>query len=342
MRVFWDPMQLAHAPQFFLQRGVVRPNYEVPARATALLEGVAKLGLKPEKPLPIDPAVLLAVHSADYLALLQEGPAAWEAMPDHGPELVPNVHPTPEMLAQGAQPGATVMGRLGWFTADASSPMTAATWPAACAAAAGALAAADVAATGRHAYALARPPGHHAYPARAGGHCFLNNAALAAERLRARGAPRVAILDIDSHHGNGTQGVFWARPDVLVVSLHGDPNFYYPWYVGHAAERGGGAGLGFNINLPLPRGTDDAAWLGALLTGLTAIRRFGADALVLSLGFDASVHEPLGFLAVTETGFARAGEAVAELRLPTVVVQEGGYDVERLGRLLVHTLAPLL
>lgn len=338
MKVFWDPVQLLHAPRFFLQRGVVRANYEVPARAVALLEGVQALGLTPQPPPPADRAALTAVHGAAYLDFLRDGPAEWDAMPDKGPELVPNIHPSPEMLANGARIGPTVIGRLGWYTADVSCPIMQDTWRSALAAAAGAVAAADEAAAGRHAYALARPPGHHAYAARAGGHCYLNNAAIAAQRLRSQGAARVAVLDIDSHHGNGTQGIFWDRPDVLFVSLHGDPNGYYPWYVGHAEERGGGEGAGCNVNLPLPRGAGDDAWLAALDDGLGAIRRFGADAVVLSLGFDASEHEPLGFLRVTADGFARAGAAIAGLGLPTAVVQEGGYDTERLGGLLARVL----
>ena len=338
MKVFWDPAQLRHDPHFFLQRGVVRANYEVPARALALLEGCRGMGLVPEMPPPPDRAALEAVHPAAYLDFLRDSPAQWAALQDPGPELVPNIHPSPEMLANGARPGDTVIGQLGWFTADTSCPIGPETWSASLAAAAGAIAAADEAAAGRHAYALARPPGHHAYAARAGGHCYLNNAAMAAQRLRDQGAARVAVLDIDSHHGNGTQGIFWDRPDVFFASIHGDPEGYYPWYVGHAGERGGGAGLGHNLNLPLPRGTADAAWLAALDTALAAITRFAPDALVLSLGFDASEHEPLGFLRVSAEGFARAGGAIAALRRPTAIIQEGGYDVERLGSLLARVL----
>ena len=338
MRVFWNPAQLRHAPRFFLQRGLVRANFETPARAEALLDGVRTLGLTPEPPPPADIAAIEAVHHPDYLAFLRDAPAAWDALPEHGPELVPNIHPAPEMLANGARPGNTVIGRLGWFTADTSCPIAAETWSAAQAAAAGAIAAADAAAAGRHAYALARPPGHHAYAARAGGHCYLNNAAIAAQRLRARGAARVAVLDIDSHHGNGTQGIFWDRPDVLFVSLHGDPGGYYPWYVGHADERGAGPGAGFNHNYPLPRGTPDSEWLDALQHGLAAIARFAPDALVLSLGFDASEHEPLGFLQVTADGFARAAAMVAALGTPTAIIQEGGYNTDELAPLLVRTL----
>ena len=178
------------------------------------------------------------MHGADYLDFLRDSPALWAAVPGAGPELVANIHPSPEMLAQGAQLGPALVNQLGWFTADTACPIAAGTWPAALAAASGAVAAADEAAAGRTAYALARPPGHHAYARRAGGHCYLNNAAIAAQRLRDRGAARVAVLDIDSHHGNGTQGIFWDRGDVLFVSVHGDPAGYYPWYVGYAHEQG--------------------------------------------------------------------------------------------------------
>jgi acetoin utilization deacetylase AcuC-like enzyme len=339
MKVFWNPVQLRHAPEFFLQRGQLRRNFEVPARAEALLAGCRAMRLDIADPGPADHAALTAVHPDAYLDFLRDGPAEWDALPDKGAEMVPNIHPTPEMLANGARQSGTIVGRTGWFTADTSCPISAATWPSAEAAASGAIAAADQAAAGRTAYALARPPGHHAYAARAGGHCYLNNAAIAAERLRAKGAARVAILDIDSHHGNGTQGIFWTRGDVLFVSVHGDPNRYYPWYVGHAEERGAGVGEGCNLNLPLAFGTGDAGWLEAIGQGLAAIRDFRADGLVLSLGFDASRDEPLAALAVTEEGFARAGEAIAGARLPTAIIQEGGYNTEVIGNLLTRFLS---
>ncbi len=338
MKAFWDPIQLSHEPTFFLQRGVVKRNFEVPARAIALLEACTAMGLEITPPPPADRAALLQVHSADYLDFLRDGPALWNALPEHGAELVPNIHPSPEMLANGARRSPGVIGQLGWYTADTSCPIAAATWPAAMAAASGAIAAADEAAQGRHAYALARPPGHHAYAARAGGHCYLNNAAIAAERLRLSGAGRVAILDIDSHHGNGTQGIFWERDDVVTVSVHGDPNGYYPWYVGHAGERGHGAGAGCNLNLPLRQGTGDAGWLAAIKAGLSLIEAIGAEAVVVSLGFDASEYEPLGYLSVTEDGFARAGRLVQEADLSCAIVQEGGYNVDVIGKLLIRFL----
>lgn len=147
------------------------------------------------------------------------------------------------------------------------------------------------------------------------------------------------MLDIDAHHGNGTQGAFWQRDDVFFVSVHVDPNDFYPWFVGHAAERGAGAGEGATLNLPLPLGSGDEAWLGAIACGAGAIRRYRADALVLSLGFDASRQEPLAGLAVSEEGFARAGRATGGLGLPTAIVQEGGYNTDVMGRLLTLFLS---
>ncbi len=341
MKAFWSAAQQAHAPQFFLVRGELKPNFEIPARAEALLEGCRTLGLEVVTPPPVAETALCSVHRADYLDFLREAPAAWAALPSKGPELVANIHPSPEMLANRGRLPESVVGQVGWYTADTACPITADTWHAALIAAAGALAAAEEAVAGRHAYALARPPGHHAYPARAGGHCYLNNAALAAVQLRKRGAARVAILDIDSHHGNGTQGIFWERDDVVTISVHGDPSQYYPWYVGHAAERGDGRGAGCNLNLPLPRGSGDAAWLAAIDHGLDMVRRCHVDALVVSLGFDASKDEPLNFLTVSEDGFARAGAAIGALRLPCAVVQEGGYNVDILGRLLERFLGGL-
>ena len=342
MKVFWDPVQLQHDPKFFLQRGHVRANFEVPTRAEVLLSACQDMGVSIETPPVVSRSALEGIHTPAYLDFLRDLPRDWDAMPDHGPEAVPNIHPSPEMFANGARMPVNVIGQLGWYTADTSCPISKTTWPAALAAASCALAAADfVSAGGRTAYALCRPPGHHAYPARAGGHCYLNNAALAAEALRTRGAARVAVLDLDAHHGNGTQGIFWSRDDVLYVSVHGDPNRYYPWYVGHPGERGAGAGAGWNLNLPLAKGTGDAGGLAAVAAGIGAIRRAGVDALVVSLGFDASRDEPLSFLAVSADGFARAGAAVRALGVPAAVVQEGGYNIDVMAGLLVRFLGAL-
>jgi len=334
MRAFAHSDESLHDPQFFLMRGRLRSNFEVPARAASLRAGLAQLGIAPSTPPPATQADAARLHAPDYLAFLREAPAAWAALPEAGPEIVANIHPTPEMLAQTGTRPDHLIARAGQFTADAACPIGPGTWAASLSALGCALGAAAEAAAGRDAYALCRPPGHHAYAARAGGHCYLNNSALAAQALRDAGAARVAILDIDSHHGNGTQGIFWDRPDVLTVSIHGDPGFYYPWYVGFAGE----VGCGENLNLPLAMGSGDEAWATALDAALARLRLFRPDALVLALGFDASEHEPLAALRVTAEGFARAAEAISGLGLPTAICQEGGYAVDHLGTLLARFL----
>jgi acetoin utilization deacetylase AcuC-like enzyme len=333
MKVFWDERQRAHAPAFFMLRGTRMTNFEVEARADALLALCREAGLAihaPSDPSPLD--AVREVHADDYLAFLRDGHAAWAAIPGAAPEIVPNCHPAPEMIEDGARVPPHIMGQAGWYTYDTSVPIGPKTWEAALASAACAVAAADEAAAGRSAYALCRPPGHHAYPRRAAAHCLINNAAVAAERLRAAGAARVGVLDIDCHHGNGTQHIFWRRDDVRTVSVHGDPASCYPWYVGHASERGAGPGAGCNLNLPLPRGTGDEVWMRAVRAGLRALQ--GCDALVVSLGLDAHRDEPLGYLGVGDDGYARAGEAIRAHGLPCAIVQEGGYNTESIGRLL--------
>jgi acetoin utilization deacetylase AcuC-like enzyme len=194
-----------------------------------------------------------------------------------------------------------------------------------------ALTAGDLVAGGeRSAYALCRPPGHHAFGDLAGGFCFLNNAAIVAEHLRLQGL-RPAILDVDVHHGNGTQGIFYDRADVLTVSIHADPIRFYPFFWGHAHERGEGAGLGCNLNLPLQRGTGDDDYMTTLETAFAHIRAFGTDVLIVALGLDASENDPLKGLAITTPGFNRMGAAIAGMDLPTVLVQEGGYLQPQLG-----------
>jgi acetoin utilization deacetylase AcuC-like enzyme len=185
---------------------------------------------------------------------------------------------------------------------------------------------------------LSRPPGHHAGADFFGGYCFLNNAALAAQHLRDQGAVRVAVLDIDYHHGNGTQSIFYERVDVLFTSIHGDPHTEYPFFLGYADERGAGAGLGFNHNLPLPRGTGFALWSAALQDALDGIQRFGAQALVVSLGVDTFEGDPISGFSLKSADYLRVGQAIAAAGLPTVFVFEGGYAVAEVGVNAVNVL----
>lgn len=327
MKAVFDPRQRAHDPRGFLAAGQARPNPEAPERADRLLAGLAAAGAELIGAADYGMAPIAAVHSAEYLEFLQTIHAAWASVPGAGPEVIPNIHPDRRAASYPSGP----VGRAGWHMADTACPIGAGTWGAAYASAQTALTAAELVTEGeRAAYALCRPPGHHAFADMAGGFCFLNNSAVAAAKLRA-GGMRPAVLDVDVHHGNGTQGIFYARADVLTVSIHRDPAAYYPFFWGHAAERGAGAGEGFNLNLPLPEGAGDDIYMEALAAAFARIRAFGADALVVALGLDAHVGDPLAGLAVTTPGFARIGAAVAGLGLPVLLVQEGGYLQPALG-----------
>jgi acetoin utilization deacetylase AcuC-like enzyme len=193
----------------------------------------------------------------------------------------------------------------------------------------------------RYAYALCRPPGHHAHTDLAGGFCYLNNAAIAAQRMLDSGSGAVAILDFDVHHGNGTQQIFFQRDDVHYVSIHGDPAGLYPWFAGYVEETGQGSGLGWNLNLPLPPGTGNAGFTAAVARGLDAIAAKRPAALVVSVGFDAQDGDPAGNLAVGAEAFTTIGRQLAALNLPTVLIQEGGYLIERLGANLTAFLTGL-
>jgi len=248
--------------------------------------------------------------------------------------VIPNVHPA----ARSNSYPRSAVGQAGYHQADTACPIGAGTWEAAYWSAQTAVTGADLLAEGaRAAYALCRPPGHHAFGDLAGGFCFLNNAGIAAERLRA-GGRRAAILDVDVHHGNGTQGIFYDRDDVLTVSIHADPARFYPFFWGHADERGTGRGRGYNLNLPLARGTGDEDYLKVLDRALERVMNFGAEALVVALGLDAYVGDPFKGLAITTPGFARIGAAIAGLGIPALFVQEGGYLCAELGQNLTAVL----
>lgn len=234
-----------------------------------------------------------------------------------------------------------LLGQVGYHMADTSTPIQAGTWGAVYASAQAAISAAKAVASGEigAAYALCRPPGHHAYGDSAGGFCYLNNTSIAAQMLANTLSGPVAILDIDVHHGNGTQGIFYAREDVLTISIHADPSNYFPFYTGYADETGAGLGSGFNANFVLAEGSRDDAWLGTLETALARIAVFKPSALVVALGFDASEHDPIGAFKITTEGFGRAAALIRGARLPTVLVQEGGYLCDALPHNLTAFLA---
>ena len=326
MRAFLDARQSAHDPQMFMANGMRLPNPETPERIAVLRAGAEAAGAVFEAPRDFGMGPLAAVQSAEYLAFLQTIHSRWLRIKGAAAEVIPNIHPD----RRSANYPKSAVGQAGWHQADTACPIAAGTWEAAYWSAQSALSAARAVLAEGRAYALCRPPGHHAFADLAGGFCFLNNAGIAAEWLRGQGL-RPAILDVDVHHGNGTQGLFYARNDVLTVSLHADPDRFYPFFWGAAQERGEGVGLGYNLNLPLPRGTGDADYLAALAVALARIRAFGAHVVVVALGLDAHEGDPFQGFKVTTPGFTRMAEAIAGLGLPVLVVQEGGYLQPALG-----------
>jgi acetoin utilization deacetylase AcuC-like enzyme len=269
------------------------------------------------------------VHDADFVEFLRTAFVRWRAEGRDGC-MLPSGFPA-RGLRQDRRP-AGISGAMGYYAFDASTPIVAGSWDAAFAAARCAMTAAALVTEGEGAaYALCRPPGHHAGRGSYGGYCFLNNAALAAQALRDSGASRVAVLDVDYHHGNGTQDIFWDRDDVLFVSLHGTPDTEYPWFLGYADEHGAGRGDGYTLNLPLPCGSGWDAYAAALGTALDGIRAYAPEALVVSLGVDTFESDPISAFKLAREHYPLMGSMIAGLGLPTVLVQEGGYAVEAIG-----------
>ena len=321
MICFFAPETTQHDPQFFLMRGMVSPNNERAERAELLLQGLTMAGLTPHPPAVFPDAVLTQVHTPRYVDFLRTAYVDWQSLPDAGGEVVANVHPVGRVRHY---PGG-IVARAGWHMADTACPIGPHTWTAARRAADTALAAAQGVADGAPAaYALCRPPGHHAMAEIAGGHCFLNNAAIAAQHLRAT-HDRVAVLDIDVHHGNGTQDIFYDRGDVLTVSVHAETDGFYPFFTGYDDEIGTGAGSGANLNIALPRHGPDAPWLAAIDGALDRIKTYDPGVLVLSLGLDAHVDDPFQGLSISTQGFTAAAQRIKAAQIPTVIIQEGGY-----------------
>lgn len=334
MRAFFHPDQRLHRPQQFMRVGRIAAPQDVPARVDPLLAALSARGIVAEVPADRGRDPALAVHTPDFLDFLAGAWSRWMEQPNAGPEVLPNLSPYWNGAPGAVRPpcrSSTIVAQAGHYLGDLAVPLGETSWPAILASSWTAAAAAQAVMDGdRAAYALCRPSGHHARADRASGFCYVNNAAVAAAALRGHFG-RVAILDIDAHHGDGTQEIFYGRGDILTVSLHADPAVYYPFYTGYADERGTGGGEGANLNLPLAPGTADDGFHAAIDQGLGAVRAFGAEALVVSLGFDSHAADPIGLLKVSTDGFAGAGRRIAAAGLPTVVVQEGGYEVGVIG-----------
>jgi acetoin utilization deacetylase AcuC-like enzyme len=335
MKAVLDARQIVHDPKHSLLNGKAIQCREQPERIDVLHKAAVVAGCEFSVPSDHGCAPLAAIHSPEYLTFLETIHQRWSRLKDASNEVIPNIHPANRNCSYPSGP----VGQAGYHQADTACPITAGTWEAAYWSAQTALSAADLIMEGAKAtYALCRPPGHHAFGDMAGGFCYLNNAAIAAQYFLHAGF-RLAILDIDVHHGNGTQGIFYDRDDILTTSIHGDPANFYPFFWGHAAERGTGRGLGYNLNIPLPFGTDDAAFLIALETALQRISANGTDILVVSVGLDPHEGDPFEAFKVTTSGFAKIGAAISALGLPTLYVQEGGYLQPALGDNLTSFLS---
>lgn len=325
-------------------RGRLVPCHETAQRLDHVLAELQRRSIGPLRTPAEDTAglsdALAHIHAPRYLNFIEHAWDDWVAIDPANAQLdaLPSVWPAPGMRFDVLPDNFAA--RMGLFSFDAGTPLTAGSWTAARAGAACALSAAREVSSGavRSAFALSRPPGHHAGADFFGGYCFLNNSALAAQALRDGGAARVAVLDVDYHHGNGTQAIFYERDDVMTVSIHGDPRTEYPFFLGHADERGAGAGTGFNLNLPLSRGTDFARWRAALHAGLHAVKSFGADALVVALGVDTFEGDPISGFTLRSADYLTVGEDIAAANLPTVFVFEGGYAVAEVGVNTVNVL----
>ncbi|QIE46260.1 histone deacetylase family protein [Pseudohalocynthiibacter aestuariivivens] len=337
MRAFFDHDQLLHRPLTRLAGGELRATVETPERAERLLAALRSADVDIAAPGMYPEDLLERVHSAEYLDFLRNGFEEWSKHSGNGPEMRASAHP---VRAQARIP-RDILGRAGYFQADASCVVTAGTWQAARASAMTALASVEhVLRSGEVAYGLCRPPGHHAARDLAGGFCYLNNSVIAAEMAVAQGL-RVAILDVDVHHGNGTQALFYDRENVLTVSLHGAPEDLYPYYSGYADETGIGAGEGRNLNLPLPLMSGIDVWQAAMNSARSAIGTFKPDLMVIALGLDAFVGDPFACMALETDDFARLGE-MSRYACPTVIIQEGGYPTDALGANLLRFLEGLV
>ncbi|WP_406855293.1 histone deacetylase family protein [Alsobacter sp. KACC 23698] len=335
MKAFFHPAQRAHRPLQFMRTGVISDPKDVPERVEPLLQALRARHVAVEQPADAGLAPASSVHSAPYLDFLATAYERWSGLPAAGPEVLPNLSPywngRPDRDGRPPCPSPSVVAQAGYYLGDLAVPIGPDTFASAIASTHSAFAAANAVLHGEAAaYALCRPSGHHSRSDRASGFCYLNNTALAAQRLLDR-FDTVAVLDVDAHHGDGTQEIFYRRSDVLTVSVHVDPQVYYPFFIGYPHETGDGEGVGANLNLPLPAGSGDDAFLEAVDKGVAAVRASGAGALVLALGYDGHRDDPITALDLSTQAYGEVGRRVAGLGLPVVVVQEGGYQVSIIG-----------
>lgn len=316
--------------------GLLVEPHERPSRAEYVINRVRETELGPiNEPEDFGMDPIYRIHDAEFVSFLQSAWDEWLELGYEG-EPIPTCWPARRMSDKIP---THIEGKLGYYSLASETSLTKTTWDAAYASAQVALTAAQVVLSGeRSAFALCRPPGHHAASDMYGGYCFLNNAAIAAQYFRDQGADRVAIVDVDFHHGNGTQDIFYERSDVLFASVHGDPNDAFPHFLGHADETGSGEGTGFTHNYPMKPGTGFSQWRGALQDALAKVADFKPDQLIISLGVDTFETDPISFFKLVSDDFITMGQDIAKADLPTVFVMEGGYDIDEIGINAVNVL----
>ena len=337
MKTFYSPAHLDHDPQVQFEAGQLLPAVEIPLRAEKV-----RVALENRRAGPILPPgafgdeTILRVHDAGLVSFLGEAWDAWTARyGKHAPVAIPSAWPAKGLPEKRK---GDIEARLGTYAFSADAPIMGGTWPAARMAVNVALSAAQAIRDGeKSAFALTRPPGHHAAGDVFGGFCYLNNAAIAAQWLLDAGI-KPAILDVDYHHGNGTQAIFYQRSDVFFCSIHADPNFAYPHFLGFADERGEGDGEGFNLNMPLPNGADWARYEESLNFAIGAIKLMAADVVIVSLGLDTYIEDPIAGFRLQSADYLAMGAKLAGLGKPVLFMLEGGYCFDILGELVVNVL----
>ena len=330
MKTVYSPLHAGHSGQMELIAGAIVPGFEKPSRAEIIKARVESQKLGPIlAPATHDLAAAKRVHRADFIDFLPTVYPLWAASGRQGSAL-PFTWPTRGL--RGDVRPTTIDALLGYYSFDAGAPFVVGTWAAIKSSYDVALTAASLVNAGeRSAFALCRPPGHHAGAAFMGGYCFINNAAVVAQWFRDSGAGRVSILDVDYHHGNGTQEIFYERGDVQVLNLHADPLSEYPFFLGHADERGRGDGDGCNFNFPMPFGTAWDDWNASLEAACGQLLAFSPDVVVVSLGVDTFEKDPISEFKLVSSDYPKIGRHIAKLGLPTVFVMEGGYAVDEIG-----------
>ncbi|WP_182418344.1 histone deacetylase family protein [Bartonella sp. HY038] len=346
MRGFYHQDQALHEPKQFMRYGEIAKPTDSPLRTQKLLIALENLGVSVETPQDYSRLAALKVHPNYYLDYLETAYSRWLELPMHGVEVLPNSFPywngDPAKDRRPPCPSNHLIAQSGYYLGDLAVPISKFTYLSVLRSTHSATAAAEAILEGEKvAYALCRPSGHHCRSDRASGFCYMNNAAIAAEHLRQE-FKKIAVLDIDAHHGDGTQEIFYRRSDILTVSVHVDTSVYYPFYTGYQHEKGYGEGLGYNVNIPIAANSDDESFLTGVGLGVDYVKNYGAEVVVLALGYDTHKDDPLSIVKVTTDAFHKAAILVARLGIPVVIIQEGGYQVSVIGDCLKAFLTGIL